>query len=340
MTKLETFLEGLDPKTAKRIKTAQQTEIERLPLASYSLTKALGGGIAKGRIATFYGNQSAGKSLLMQESIGKIWQPMGLVCAYVDAESAYDKEWTARLGVDNEEVILITSKSSGKIELELTPLMKNKIDVVVIDSISDIMPEAFVDEHGVLNEQDKRKQMGAHAKAITALINALLFLNEDTAVVLLSQTTTKFETWGAVQVPHGGNKTLFASSQMVRMSSSPTEKNQIKGELWVGDMVFEEPIGRTVKGIVEKNKLGKQSTTFEYDMYYGGKTVGIDIIGEVINEAVKYDVIEKPSKSAWYSFDGQKWQGKDNTVAYFKENPEELERLKKEIVVRETGEIT
>jgi recombination protein RecA len=337
MTNLEEFLAGLDPKTAKRIRTAQETELERLPLASYSLTKALGGGIAKGRIATFYGNQSAGKSLLMQESIGKIWQPAGLVCAYVDVESAYDKEWALRLGVNNKELILSSTKSSGKIENDLVPLIQNGLDVVVIDSISDIMPEAFVDKDGVMNEQDARKQMGAHAKAITALINGLLYVNENTAIVLLSQTTTKFETWGAVQVPHGGNKTLFASSQIVRLSSSPTEKNQIKGELWVGDMVFEESIGRTVRGVVEKNKLGKQSGTFEYPMYYAGKTVGIDSITEVISEAVKYDVISKGG--AWYTFEGQKWQGSPNVVEYFKSNPEELERVKKQIHVKETGEL-
>ena len=340
MTNVNDLLASLDPKTAKRIKTAQEVEVERLPLISYSLTKALGGGIAKGRIATFYGNQSSGKSLVMQESIGKVWQPMGLSCAYVDVEHAYDKEWTARLGVSNDELLYFASKSSGRIEKDIAPLITKGLDVVVIDSISDIMPEAFVDKDGELNEQDARKQMGAQAKAITALINGLLYVNDQTAIVLLSQTTTKFETWGAVQVPHGGQKTLFASSQIVRMASSPTEKNQIKGELWVGDMVFEEPIGRTVKGIVEKNKLGKQSSTFEYDMYYGGKTVGIDVIGEVVAEAIKYDVIEVPPKSSWYTLPGgERIQGKSNVTAKYKEDPEALELLKKEIAVRETGEL-
>ena len=337
MTNLEDFLAGLDPKTAKRIKTAQETEVVRLETASYGMTKALGGGIARGRITLVYGNQSAGKSLWAQQSIGKIWQPQGLVCAYVDVEGAYDKDWAAKNGVNNDELILIQSKSSGRIEEEIVPLLRNNIDVVVIDSISDIMPEIFIGKDGSLNAQQDRKQLGAHAKAITALVNGILYENKDTAVVLLSQTTTQIEQTYVKQVPHGGKKVLFAASQIVRLTSSNTDAKQIKGELWVGDMVFEEPIGRHVDGFVEKNKLGKQHGVFEYDMYYAGKNVGIDTLAEVIDEAIKYDVISKTG--AWFKYEDYKWQGRSMVVQFFKENGEELNRVIKEIAVRETGEI-
>ena len=338
MTNLQEFLAGLDPKTAKRIKTAQETEVVRLETASYGMTKALGGGIARGRITLVYGNQSSGKSLWAQQSIGKIWQPQGLVCAYADVEGAYDKEWAAKNGVDNDELILIQSKSSGRLEKEIVPLIRNGIDVVVIDSISDIMPEVFIGKDGAMNEQQDRKQLGAHAKAITALINGILYENKDTAIVLLSQTTTQIEQTYVKQVPHGGKKTLFASSQIVKLTSSNTDNKQIKGELYVGDMVFEEPIGRHVEGIVEKNKLGKQHGTFEYDMYYAGKNVGIDTLAEVIDEAIKYDVIKKTG--AWFAYNDYKWQGRTMVVNFFKENPDELENVKAEIHTRETGEVT
>lgn len=337
MTTLEEFRSRLDPKTAKRIKTAQETEIERLPLVSYGMTKALGGGIAKGRITVVYGNQSAGKSLVFQDTIGKIWQPAGLVCAYVDTEGAYDKEWGARLGINNDELILIESKSSGRIEEEIVPLLRAEVDVIIIDSISDIMPEAFIGKDGQMNAQQDRKQLGAHAKAITALINGILYENKNTAIVLISQTTTEIQQTYVKQIPHGGKKTLFAASQIVKLTSSNTDAKQIKGEHWVGDMVFEEPIGRHVEGVVEKNKLGKQSSAFEYDMYYGGKNVGIDTLAEIIDEAIKYDVIVKGG--AWFNFGDKKWQGRPAVVQHFKDNPDDLEMVKREITLRETGEI-
>lgn len=337
MTNIEDFLATIDPKTAKRIKTAQETEIERLPLASYGLTEAIGGGVAKGRVAIFYGNQSAGKSLLMQQSIGEVWQPAGIVCAYVDVEGAYDKQWGARIGIKNEEMILIQSKSSGKIEKELSPLITNKIDVVIIDSISDIMPEAFVDtKTGEINDQAARKQMGAQAKAITSIVNGLLYLNEATAIILLSQTTTEIGQTYVKQIPHGGKKVLFAASQIVKLTSSNTDSKAIKGEHWVGSKVFESPIGRRVEGVVEKNKLGKQSNSFEYDMYYSGPEVGIDKIAEVIDEAIKFDVIEK--KGAWMNYKGTQYQGRANVVQWIKSEPDAIEEVVAEVAKVKSGE--
>jgi recombination protein RecA len=272
----------------------------------------------------------------MQASVAK-WQKMGLVCAWVDAEGAWDKKWAERLGVNNDELILIQSKSSGRIEDELAPLLENKIDVVVIDSISDIMPEAFIGKDGSLNDQVDRKQIGAHAKAITALINGILYRNEDTAVVLLSQTTTFLGQTYVQQVPHGGKKVLFAASQIVKLTSSNTDAKQIKGNVYVGDLVLEKPIGRTVDAFCEKNKLGPQHGTCEYDIYYGGEDVGIDYIGEVIKEAIEYQVLTKGG--AWFKWDGQQWQGEANVVKHFKSNPDDLEKLLAEIHMVETGEV-
>ena len=330
------FIASLDPKTAKRIKTAMETEVIRLPLASYGLTKALNGGVAKGRIALLYGNTSSGKSLLMMQSIG-LWQKQGLVCAYVDAEGTYEKEFAARLGVNNDELILIQARSSGRIEAEIKPLLMGKIDVIVIDSISDILPEIFIGKDGSMNDQEDRKQLGAHAKAVTQLVNGIHYLNEETAVVLLSQTTTEIAQTYVKQVPHGGKKTLFASSQIVKLTSSNTENQQIKGDIYVGDLIFETSIGRKVDALVEKNKLGPQHRKCSYDMYYDGPSVGIDSIGEVVDEAMKYQVIEK--SGAWFKYDGNSYQGRDRVVDFFKENAEELERLKKQIHLVETGEI-
>jgi len=336
---LQDFLAKLDPKTANRIKTAQETEIERLPLISYGLTKALGGGIAKGRLATFYGNQSAGKSLMFQETIGKLWQPAGLVCAYYDVEGAYDKEWAARLGVDNKQLMLYHSKSSGKIEEDIVPLLRAEADVVIIDSISDIMPETFVGKDGALNDQADRKQLGAQAKAITALVNGILYNNENTAVVLLSQTTTEINPTYVKQIPHGGKKVLFASSQIVKLTSSGTDGQQIKGDYQVGDLTIEQPIGRTVAAYVEKNKLGRQSASCEYDMYYAGSKVGIDRTGEVIKEALKYKIFYKAPKSSWIEWGDQKWQGEANTTKHFESNPDDMDRLVRQIEMLETGEV-
>jgi recombination protein RecA len=335
--KYEDYLATLHPKVAAAVKTAQETEVVKLPLASYGLTQALGGGIAKGRVTLIYGSTSSGKSAIVQESIGRLWQPAGLVCAYVDTEGTWDKNWTSRLGVNNEELILIGARSSGRIEKEIRPHLKNKIDVIVIDSISDILPEVFVDKSGEMNEQEDRKQIGSQAKAITALINGIHYLNEDTAIVLISQTTTFMGQSYVEQVPHGGQKTQFASSQIVRLTSSASPNSQIKGKEYVGDFVFEVPVGREVEYLVKKNKLGKPFGSGKYNFFYSGRKVGIDSIGEIIDEAISFDIIKQ--SGAWFSYGEEKWQGKPRVVEFFEKNDEELELVEKQIHTIKTGEL-
>lgn len=336
MTQYEDFIAGLSPTVAKYIKTAEETKITKLPLASYGLTKALKGGIAKGRITLLYGNESSGKSLLMMQSIG-VWQEQGLVCAYVDVEGTYDKAFGARLGVNNDELILIQKRSSAQIEDAIKPLLYGKIDVIVIDSISDVLPEIFIGKDGSMNDQMDRKQLGAHAKALTALVNGIHYMNESTAVVLISQTTTFIGQTYVEQVPHGGKKVLFASSIIIKLTSSAAENSQIKGHVYVGDLIFEKPIAREVAFLVKKSKLGGAFGKGDWIMYYAGERVGIDVTAEIVEEAVSYGVVVQSTK--WFKYKEKNHNGMPNLVKFFKENPDELELVKKEINTIETGEV-
>lgn len=338
MSNLDKFLATLDPTVAKNVITAATTETIRYPLASDGLTRILDGGIPAGAITTIYGNTSAGKSALVMESIGKFWQPAGLNVLYADTEGTYKKEWGARLGINNDDLIYIKSKSSGRLEKEMRPFLEGGIDIAVIDSISDIMPEVFFDKAGNLNEQEARKQTGAHAKAITNLINGIHYINEKTAVILISQTTTFIGQNYAEQVPHGGKKIEFGSSVMIRLNSSNSAKAPIMGKVQRGDRLIEEPVGREVNAYLKKNKTGVPFREVNYNFYYQGPFVGIDRVAETVDYAIELGILEG---SKWYTFPptGQKWNGKPNTVQAFKEDPELYEMLKKEVHVTSTGEL-
>lgn len=334
----EDFMAKLDPKTAKRLKTAQETELVRLPLASSGLTKALGGGIGAGRITLCYGNTSSGKSVLFMQTAG-ILQKMGKVCAWVDVEGTYEKSFAARLGVDNDQLILIQKKSFGGVTDEIMPLIRAGIDFIVIDSISDALPEVFVDSGGEAVTFDKMKQLGAHAKSCTMMVNAIHYENTSTAVVLISQTTTKIEATYVKQVPHGGQKVPFASSQIIKLTSSNTEKQQKTGETYVGDFIIEAPIGRNVEFYIEKNKLGPQSRKGDYDLFYAGDFIGIDSVGEIFDEAVKYGVIGSKPKSSWYTVEGDSIQGRDKIIGILRDNDVLLKTIEEKVNLVLTGEI-
>lgn len=339
--KFAAFIESLDPAVAKEVKTASATETIRYPLASDGLTEELGGGIVAGRVHLFYGDTSAGKSSLIMESIG-FWQKMGLIVAYADIEGTYTKEWGERLGIDNDRLILIQgTKSSGRLEKKIVPLIQKKIDILVIDSISDIMPEVFVDgKSGEMNDQENRKQTGAHAKAITKLLGGILYENENTAIICISQTTTFLGQNYVAQIPHGGKKMLFASTIIVKLTSSNTEGQQLTAKVQRGDRLVEETVGRKVRAYVEKNKIGKQSGTALYDFYYAGPRVGVDRIGEAVDSALEIGVLE--GKGAWITWvsTGDKFNGRAQTVKKLREDEELLAKLKKETKMMLTGEVS
>lgn len=328
MTATEDFLAKLDPKLAKAYRKADEVKNEFLPLASYGLSEALGGGIGRGRISLFYGNRSSGKSALLMQSAG-LWQKQGMVVAYVDAEATWDNDWARRLGVNTDELILIQKKSTARVYNEIKPLLEAGIDAIIIDSISMLMPDSFIDDDGMAKPLENQKTIGAKARSIRSLLDAIHFSNERTAVAIISQTTTDLSGMHPKQIPDGGKKMEFACSQIVKLTSSNIDSKQKKGNISVGSKIIQVPIGRTVQSYVEKNKMAPQGRAWEYDFYYDGKQVGIDVIGEVIDRAVTYGVIKQGG--AWFSMGEGKWQGRDALVKHARENPDFVEEVKEAV---------
>lgn len=328
MTATEDFLATLDPKVAKALRMASETKTELLPLRSYGLTEALGGGIGRDRVALVYGNTSSGKSGLMMQSMAD-WQESGLVCAYVDTEGTWDNKWAERLGVNVKDTILIQKKSISRVYNEIRPLLEGGIDAIVMDSISMMLPDAFIDDDGKAKNLENHKQIGAKAKALTSLVNAIHYSNERTAVSMISQTTTDLSGMHPRQIPDGGKKMQFACSQIIKLTSSSTDAKQIKGDIQVGSKIIQVPVGRTVQVLVEKNKIAPQGRTAEYDFYYDGPHVGVDAVGEVVDEAIKFGVINKGG--AWLSFGDDKWQGRPALVKFARNDSDFLTEVKSEI---------
>ncbi len=322
------FKARLDPKILKHVQTAEETELIQYPLASLGVTRHLKGGIGAGRVTLLYGNSGSGKSLITLQSIA-MWQKMGLVCAYFDIEGTYEKNYGARLGIDNEELIYVHKRGIGSVTDIATEMLEHDIDIIVIDSISDLIADAFIDKDGNIKDFENTGQVGAHAKGITRMINMLQYANTKTAIVIVSQTTTEIGQTYTKQVPHGGKKIFFAATNIVKLTSSNTEASQLKGEITVGDRQVVLPIGRTVDVLIEKSKVGAQHRTAKYNVYYDGPNLGIDRIDELSKIAVDLGVTT--SRGAWYYWGEEKWNGEAKFSAWLKENPDMQEKLRLEI---------
>jgi len=337
---LEDFLANanIDKKTRARFKKASEVERLVLPTASIGLNLRLGGGIPRGSQTLIYGNTSSGKSLLTMQTIGKL-QKMGLTCAYVDAEGTFEPSFAARLGVDNEELLYVKEKSIGAITDAVVPLMESDIDFVAIDSISMALAENFVEDDGDVKTFENMKQMASHAKSLSIMVNALSYANKSTALVLISQMTTKFLQNGIQNIPHGGQKVPFASSQIIKLMSAGSEKEQIKGDDYFGDQIIQSPVARKVNAYVEKNKLGPQSKNWEYILYYSGKDhpLGVDNALELISLGTETGIVDKAG--SWYTYDGIRAQGQISFSEEINKDPELANKLEKEVWTVLTGEV-
>lgn len=330
MSSFEDFLEGLSPSVKKEVQLARDFETVRYPYASLGLTLATAGGLGAGRMHLIYGNPSAGKSMLALQTIAKLQKEYGLVCGYADVEATFDRDFSSKLGVNNDELLIATSRSSGRLSDTIMPWIEGGIDLIVVDSISDILPESQVDKDGTIKGADDRRQIGAQSKAVTNLINGIHYSNKKTAVILLSQTTTEIGTVFTRQVPTSGKKVTFASSQMIRLQSSNTNNEQIKELVQVGDNTFEKPVGRHVNAIVEKNKMGAQLRTATWDIYYDGAQLGIDLVDETIRLAVEYGVIEKLNIRS-HEYQGTKWTSYGQMVDAIKFDVDMRRQIEKEL---------
>lgn len=324
------FLERLDPKTRKRFKMAHEVSTEMLPTASLEVNYATGGGFPRGAITTVYGSYSSTKTALCLSTIG-VLQKQGLVCAFIDAENTYDKEWAARLGVNNEQLILIRKRSFGAIIDEINPLLRGGIDLLVWDSISMTIPEVFIDDDGNIKEFSGQKQIGAASRSAGIAINAMHYVNERTAIVLISQTRTDMSGIHPQQKPTNGKAVEFGSSLMVKVTAPPGESQQLKGKVFIGDRIHELPVGREVKVDVVKNKVGPPNRTATYKFYYAGDEIGIDNVDELVNMGKRFGVIR--TAGAWVNYDaaGLQWNGQAKLVAALKEDPELFARVKADI---------
>ena len=335
LTELETFWEKLDPKTRKRFKMAHEVTNEKLPSASLEFNWSTGGGFPRGAITTVYGNYSSTKTALILETIGRL-QKQGLICAFVDSEGTFDKTWAAKLGVDNEKLILIQKRSFGAVNDEIKPLLRAGIDFLAHDSISMTIPEVFIDDDGDIKEFDKQKQIGAASRSASIYINSLHYDNDRTAIVLISQTRTDISGRYPVQKPTNGKAVEFGSSLMVKLAAPGSESMQIMGETFIGDKVHQLPVGREVSIDVVKNKVGPPNRTGKYNFYYAGDFIGIDNVDELVTMAKRFGVL---TGTNWIYFGDEKWNGQKAMTEAIKADPDLFDRINKEVQTMTTGEV-
>ena len=317
------ILASLDSGLKRKLFVGDQIpEYEYIPTPSATLNRALGGGIIQGRQTLIFGSKSSGKSTLCLGMAANA-QRMGKTVAWVDAESSYDPKWAERLGVDNANIIVSKAQTVNDMVDVVTQLMRAGIDLVIVDSISSLLPAIYFDKSDNLKQLEDTKQIGAEARDMANAVKMMNYANNNTALVLISQVRTGIHATYTEMIPTGGQATLFYSSTIVKLNSPKSQA--IKGKVKVGDKLIEKIVGRNVDWLITYNKTAEAFTAGSYPLIFVGNNVGVDNITEVVDMAIESGAVEK--RGAWLYHGEDQWNGRDKLAEHLRNDPELLKKL-------------
>ncbi len=322
MTNIEDILASLNPKLRKKISLGseiEQTHFAKTP--SFGLNRALNGGFPYGRQVLVWGNKSSGKSSFCLQLIAQAQQE-GKSCAWIDAEMTYSPEWATKLGVDSSSLIHSTARTMNDMVDVGTDLMKAGIDIIVVDSISALLPAIYFEKDSTdLKQLENTKQIGAEARDMTNAVKMLNYANNQvkpTLLILISQARNNIGAMYVSQQPTGGMATKFYSSTIIKLFSSESDNQAIKGKIYVGDKIIEEKVGRKVRWDVQFSKTSPAFQTGEYDFYFRGSDLGVDSVADLVDTSEMLGFIERGG--AWYTVEGERYQGREKLILGVKEN--------------------
>ena len=297
--------------TIMKLGTKDIVEVGSVSTGSFGLDKALGiGGLPRGRVVEIYGPESSGKTTLTLQVIAEC-QKAGGSAAFIDAEHALDPEYAKALGVDIDELV-VSQPDTGEQALEVTDtlIQSKSLDVIVVDSVAALVPRAELE--GDMGDSHVGLQARLMSQALRKITGNIQKSN--TMVIFINQIRMKIGVmFGNPETTTGGNALKFYSS--VRLDIRRV------GAIKDGD----EIVGNETRVKVVKNKVAPPFKVVDFQILYGK---GINRIGEIIEYAVKKDVVEK--SGSWYSYKGEKiGQGLNKATEFLRENSKLLDEIEK-----------
>ena len=292
-----------------RLGETEIPKVEAISTGCLTLDVALGiGGIPQGRIIEIYGPESSGKTTVALHCVAEV-QKKGGTAAYVDAEHALDPIYASKLGVNLDD-LYISQPDSGEQALEIveTLVRSGAIDIIVIDSVAALTPQAELDgDRGDSHVGMQARLMSQALRKITAATS-----KSKCTLIFINQLREKIGVmYGNPETTTGGKALKFYSSVRIEVRKADTIKDG------------SDIVGNHVKAKIVKNKVAPPFKVAEFDIMYG---TGISNMGCVLDLAVENGFIQK--SGSWFSYNDEKiGQGRDKAMDFLKSHPEVFEEV-------------
>ena len=285
-------------------------KIPSISTGSYSLDLALGiGGLPRGRVVEIYGPESSGKTTLALHAIASA-QKAGGLAAFIDAEHALDPGYAQKIGVNLDD-LLVSQPASGEEALTITETLvrSNSLDIVVIDSVAALTPQAELD--GNMGDSHMGLQARLMSQAMRKLTGGIS--HSKTLCLFTNQIREKIGVmFGNPETTPGGRALKFYASVRLDVRRIGAIKDSTGRVL-----------GNRTRVKVVKNKVAPPFTEAEFDILYAQ---GISWEGSVLDSAIKLGLVTK--RGSWLSFDDEQLgQGHEAARTALESSPELTQKI-------------
>ena len=335
---------------------------KNIPFTSPLINYMTYGGIPKGTVIEFAGEENGGKTTTAldlvanaqrlfkkeyEEALQKDDKVEMKKVVYCDCENTLKEDWARKLGVDTDEMILLKpmAQSAEEIfDMLLEMMQTGEVGLVVIDSLGVMVSQQAYDK----DVQDKT--YGGIAAALTVFGKKAQMICARTGCVLLGINQVREDMSGFNRVITTGGKGwkhlctfrfIFRKGNFIDENNNDIKRSSTS------------PAGNYVEIAIVKDKAVKPD---RLNGYYTLKyNSGVDIVNDTIELAGYYDIIRK--RGSWFdiidietgeimqeehciptdpieTFEKQdlKFQGKPALLQYLKDNEELFNKIYNQVM--------
>lgn len=285
----------------------------------------LGGGWPVNQWSEIVGDESSGKTAIAYKTIAANQAADPEFTALWIAAEEYVPEYAKAIGVDLDRLWVVETNLMEQVyDLVIRVMDARAVDMVVIDSLPALVPGDEAEK----TMEEFTMGLGARLtgkffrKASKAQKRSLVHEERGCTGLMINQWRDKIGVmWGDPRTTPGGKAKNFHYFTRV----------EVKRDEWLKEK--DETVGQSIKARTLKNKTYSPNKSAVVDFYFSSSNGFVfgdfDTIKDMVNIASAYDIIKRGG--AYYSYEDQRWQGKDATLLAFREDIDMQKKLRSDV---------
>lgn len=297
-------------------------DVAKVSTRNFLLDVLTAGGLPKGSIILFFGEESAGKTL-QTLILSSVFTSQKIPVLYVASEGDIDKNWALKLGNDLKYFYIARPGDlETAINLVDVAVRSKKFGLVIYDSVTAGVPKESLDKDAFA------QQMAAQARLNTKLCQKVTSglqpsnlkdpnAYNNTMVIFIAHVREKVGiVYGNPVTIPGGHALKHHSSYIITFKKGDIIK------------IKEQPVGRGLKITIAKSKFSKPLVSGVIDVYF--EPIRLNNAKVMITYGIQLGIIKQ--SGSFYSYKDITAQGKLAFLNEVKKSKHFLTEIKTQII--------